>query len=294
MAAKRIRQCGIALLIVLLLPALFSPMDSASTSPLPASESVPAALSPDQPEEQISPPVSHPEPAETEVPPPEQTEPAAVEVLPPEQAEPAAEEVLPSEQPEPAAVAEWNLILVNPWNPIPEGYAPELKKVTKKHSVDQRCYDDLMAMLEGCRDAGHTPILCSAYRTQEYQEGLFENKVRRLIKQGYAEEEARSEAATAVAFPGTSEHQLGLAVDIVDKSNQKLNRSQEDTEVQQWLMAHSWEYGFILRYPNEKSDMTGIIYEPWHYRYVGKEHAKAIYDSGLCLEEYLQQLTAEE
>ena len=90
-----------------------------------------------------------------------------------------------------------------------------------------------------------------------------------------------------MAVPGTSEHQLGLALDIVDRSNQNLDESQEDTAVQQWLMKHSWEYGFILRFPTGKSDVTGIIYEPWHYRYVGKEAAKEIYDRGICLEEYL-------
>ena len=93
-----------------------------------------------------------------------------------------------------------------------------------------------------------------------------------------------------MAVPGTSEHQLGLAVDIVDRSNQNLDESQEDTAVQQWLMAHSWEYGFILRFPTGKSDITGIIYEPWHYRYVGRDAAKEIYDRGICLEEYLDGL----
>jgi len=90
-----------------------------------------------------------------------------------------------------------------------------------------------------------------------------------------------------VAVPGTSEHQLGLAVDIVDLDHQLLDETQEDTPVQRWLLAHSWEYGFILRYPSEKSELTGIIYEPWHYRYVGKEHAKVMFQQGVCLEEYV-------
>ena len=92
-----------------------------------------------------------------------------------------------------------------------------------------------------------------------------------------------------MAIPGTSEHQLGLAVDIVDKHSQVLDNSQADTPAQQWLMEHSWEYGFILRYPEGKSEITGIIYEPWHYRYVGKEAAAEIHELGLCLEEYLTQ-----
>ena len=90
-----------------------------------------------------------------------------------------------------------------------------------------------------------------------------------------------------VAVPGTSEHQLGLALDIVDMNHQILDESQEETDTQQWLMAHSWEYGFILRYPNDKSEITGIIYEPWHYRYVGRDAAREIYEQGVCLEEYL-------
>ncbi|MEE0202655.1 MAG: M15 family metallopeptidase [Muricomes sp.] len=90
-----------------------------------------------------------------------------------------------------------------------------------------------------------------------------------------------------MGVPGTSEHQLGLAVDIVDIENQILDEDQEKTAVQKWLMENSWRYGFILRYPNDKSDITGIIYEPWHYRYVGNEAAKEIYDLDVCLEEYL-------
>jgi len=91
-----------------------------------------------------------------------------------------------------------------------------------------------------------------------------------------------------VAVPGTSEHQLGLAVDLVDLDNQNLNESQEKTAVQKWLLENSWKYGFILRYPNDKRKLTGIIYEPWHYRYVGKDAAREIYETGVCLEEYLK------
>ena len=89
--------------------------------------------------------------------------------------------------------------------------------------------------------------------------------------------------------PGTSEHQAGLAVDIVSVDYQILDEGQEDTPLQQWLMEHCWEYGFILRYPPDKGEKTGIIYEPWHYRYVGREYAQAIRQSGLCLEEFLQR-----
>ena len=105
---------------------------------------------------------------------------------------------------------------------------------------------------------------------------------------GLSYDEAYAAAATVVAIPGTSEHNLGLAVDICALDYQILDDAQADTPEQQWLMEHCWEYGFILRYPAEKQDITGIIYEPWHYRYVGRDHAQAIRQSGQCLEEFLQ------
>ena len=188
---------------------------------------------------------------------------------------------------EPVPVDSWQLLLVNRWHSLPEDYSVQLVELRNGFQVDERCYPDLQDMMDACRAAGNDPLICSSYRTWEKQEQLFENKVSRLEAQGYRGETARLEAAKTVAVPGTSEHQLGLALDIVDRSNQNLDESQEDTAVQQWLMKHSWEYGFILRFPTGKSDVTGIIYEPWHYRYVGKEAAKEIYDRGICLEEYL-------
>ena len=98
------------------------------------------------------------------------------------------------------------------------------------------------------------------------------------------------EAEKWVAVPGTSEHQTGLALDIISLYYQVLDKNQENTAEQKWLMENSYKYGFILRYPSDKSEITGINYEPWHYRYVGKEAAKEIYEMGLCLEEYLEYL----
>ena len=179
------------------------------------------------------------------------------------------------------------LTLVNPWNTIPEDWTVELISIGNGHRVDRACYDDLMAMLEGCREAGHRPVVKSSYRTQATQKQLYENKVRQWIGYGYDEEAARKKAATIVAVPGTSEHQLGWAVDIVDDRYHGLNEKQATMPAQIWLMEHCWEYGFILRYPVDKSEVTGIIYEPWHYRWVGRDNAKAIHETGLCLEEYL-------
>ena len=109
-----------------------------------------------------------------------------------------------------------------------------------------------------------------------------------MMASGMNEELARIAAAREVAAPGTSEHQLGLSVDIIDSEYTVLDEAQANTPTQQWLMKNSWRYGFILRYPEGKSEITGIIYEPWHYRYVGKEAKEDIYESGLCLEEWLE------
>ena len=132
------------------------------------------------------------------------------------------------------------------------------------------------------------PLICSSYRTNEKQEQLYQNKVSEYLSQGYSKVEASDKAAFWVARPGTSEHQLGLAVDIVSTKNQRLDRSQENTVEQQWLIQNSWKYGFVLRYPTNKNSITGVGYEPWHYRYVGKEHAKKINELGVCLEEYVK------
>lgn len=182
---------------------------------------------------------------------------------------------------------EWNLLLVNPWNPIPENYEPELTYLRNGQAVDSRCYPELQQMMDDCRAAGFDPLICASYRTMEKREALFEDKEANLIREGYPENEVEVEAAKVVAYPGTSEHQLGLALDIVDVSYQQLDTEQENTPVQQWLMKNSWKYGFVFRYPTDKSDITGIIYEPWHYRYVGKEAAAEMYENKLCLEEYL-------
>lgn len=183
---------------------------------------------------------------------------------------------------------DWKLVLVNPWNKIPNGYEVELTELKNGQAVDSRCYSELQRMMDACRWDGLFPLICSSYRTQEKQESLYSRKVEQYINKGYSQMDAEAEAAKVVAVPGTSEHQLGLAVDIVDMNNQNLDESQETTAVSKWLAEHCWEYGFILRYPEGKSDITGIIYEPWHYRYVGREAALEIYERGICLEEYLE------
>ena len=187
---------------------------------------------------------------------------------------------------------DWALLLVNPWHTVPEDYEIELASLSNGLQVDTRIHDALEEMLSDCREAGLSPIVCSAYRTEETQTRLYSNKVARVRASGVPEDQVEAEAARWVAPPGTSEHQTGLAVDIVAASYQILDERQEDTAEQQWLMENSWRYGFILRYPTEKSDITGIGYEPWHYRYVGKAAAAAMHRTGECLEEYLRRMEA--
>ena len=194
----------------------------------------------------------------------------------------------PEPEPTPEPIPEL-LTLVNPWNQVPEDWTVDLVTLPNGLEIDKRCYDALMDMIDGCYDAGLTPVICSAYRTQDFQQTLYDNKVSEWMEQGYSREEAREKAGHQVAVPGTSEHQTGLALDIVAAGYQILDEEQEDTAEQKWLMENSWKYGFILRYPSEKSDITGIGYEPWHYRYVGKAAAADIYRTGVCLEEYLSQ-----
>lgn len=182
---------------------------------------------------------------------------------------------------------DWQLLLVNAWHKLPEDYHVELKTLANGLQVDARIYDDLNAMLTDCREAGLEPIVCSAYRTEDTQTRLYRNKVSRLLSAGWSRDTVEQEAARWVAPPGTSEHQTGLALDIVSADYQLLDEQQAQTPEQQWLMAHCWEYGFVLRYPTDKCAATGIGYEPWHYRYVGKEAAREMQQKGLCLEEYL-------
>ena len=184
----------------------------------------------------------------------------------------------------------WMLILVNRWNPVPDNYESGITFVKLKYdqSVDERIYPDLQQMMDDCRAEGLKPMVCSGYRSIEKQTKLFNNKIQEYLNQGYSQEKARSEAEQWVAVPGTSEHHLGIAVDIISENYQYLDDKQEQTPEQQWLLKNCWKYGFILRYPSDKSELTGIHYEPWHYRYVGKEAAEYITTHNLCLEEYLE------
>ena len=202
----------------------------------------------------------------------------------PEITVPATDDPLPT----PPDRSSWNLILVNSDHPLPDGFSvPQLTQLRSNQFVDSRVYPALQQMMDDARAEGLEPLICSSYRDWETQIALYEAEVQDWLGKGYSQEAAEVEAAKWVARPGTSEHQTGLTVDIVDLSYQLLDEAQENTPVQRWLMAHCAESGFILRYPTDKSALTGVGYEPWHYRYVGVEAAREIMENGLCLEEYL-------
>jgi len=189
------------------------------------------------------------------------------------------------------------VLVVNPWHFVPYDYSPDLvtfydfAQYADGNVLDKTCIDPLLKILEDCQNAGHNVRIVSSYRRQVTQQTLYNNKVDYFLNQGYDIERAREEAGKIIAIPGTSEHQLGLAVDIIDTRLSNLVEAQADLPAQKWLMENSWRYGFILRYPKDKLEFTGITYEPWHYRYVGTELAQELYESGLTLEEYIAALT---
>ena len=186
--------------------------------------------------------------------------------------------------------SDWELLLVNKNHKVPDGYSVELEEVESTHKVDKRIADSLEQMLTDARKEGLSPIICSSYRTNAKQQKLYNNKVTEYRRWGYSSEEAKELASYWVAIPGTGEHETGLAVDIVSKEYQILDEKQEQTDVQKWLIENSYKYGFILRYPTDKKDITMINYEPWHYRYVGIDNATYMKEHDMCLEEYIDYL----
>lgn len=185
-----------------------------------------------------------------------------------------------------------NFILVNPWHALPEDFTVELDFV-ESAGVNPVCKADLEQMLADCRAAGFSPRILSGYRSIRDQEYNFNVAVGKRVARGYAYKTAYDYVRQNIAVPGTSEHHLGLAFDIVDSHFPYLETTQERTETQQWLMENCWNYGFIMRYPNGTTEITGIVYEPWHYRYVGREMAAEIHELGITLEEYVDMLTGD-
>lgn len=188
----------------------------------------------------------------------------------------------------PEPTESWALRLVSADAPLPEGFEINTAVTTDGYLFDERAAAALDEMLADGRAQGLQLALNSAYRTYDYQNNLFENKVQRVMaEQSCDRTQAEAIAAEAVSRPGTSEHNLGLAADIVSTDYGTMDEGYEDTPEAQWLREHCAEYGFILRYPPDKQDITKIIYEPWHFRYVGIESAEYIMKNDLCLEEFL-------
>ncbi|MDR1736418.1 MAG: M15 family metallopeptidase [Oscillospiraceae bacterium] len=182
----------------------------------------------------------------------------------------------------------WMLTLVNRETPFSEDDAPpSLEELPNGLKFDSRAIGALNAMLDEMTKQGLSPVVCSAYRTLEKQTALFEGEVTKNMDEGLSRAEAVEKTMQSVAYPGTSEHHLGLAADIVSLEYQRLTERQAETPEVKWLLKHCAEYGFILRYPAGKEHLTGIVFEPWHFRYVGVTAAKEISENGLCLEEYL-------
>ena len=174
------------------------------------------------------------------------------------------------------------VVMVNPWHAIPKDYKPDLVKIDG-YKFDRSGRDALQQMIDDCCKAGHDCYINNTYRTQGDQQYLWDRGIKKRMNKGMTYEEALTATSQAVAVPGHSEHQIGLAVDIVGTD-----------EMYEWLGEHCWDYGFILRYPADRIPITGIKYEPWHFRYVGIELATELKTLGLCMEEYIAMLTEAE
>lgn len=183
---------------------------------------------------------------------------------------------------------DWRLILVNKQNPVPDDYDEELSNINSSLMADSRIIDDIYRMLDAANEDGVNLMICSAYRSYDRQTTLFNNKMNKLMNQGMNYMEAYAVGSMSVTVPGTSEHQLGLALDILTSGYVEMDDGFGETEAGIWLAENAPDYGFILRYPKDKEEITGIIYEPWHFRYVGEEYSKEITELGVCLEEYLK------
>lgn len=198
-----------------------------------------------------------------------------------------------TEQTEPKPVftykaSDWKLILVNTDNPLSEDYDVKLTTLKSKAKVNSQIMDDLQDMMDDCRAAGNDPLVISGYASYADQQKLFDKRVSELMAIGYMKDRAETEAIKTVAKPGTTEYQTGLALDIVSESSKdKDAEALAGNKTLQWLRENSWKYGFVERYTAEQAERMNVTYEPWHYRYVGKDAAKDMYEQDLCLEELL-------
>lgn len=200
--------------------------------------------------------------------------------------------------PEEASTEDWNLILVNHWNALPDDFEVELEEVDNEQLIDERIVDAWNEWKQAAQEDGHRLFFASGYRSVERQTTNYESRIARYVEEGYSEEEATELTEEYIAIPGYSEHHTGLALDIVDQEwiaeGNGLVPEYDTQESQQWLVETMADHGFILRYPEGKEEITDINYESWHFRYVGVENAQFIEEHGLVLEEYVELLEERE
>lgn len=177
---------------------------------------------------------------------------------------------------------DWRLILVNRWNKLPEDFTVDLTEYTKGKYLDSRIIPELDEMFSAARSEGVNITVRSGYRSSDEQYSLYVERRQWLLDDGMSEADADAEILRWVSYPGTSEHQTGLSLDVNGDGG---STSNEDGY--EWLTTNAYKYGFICRYPEDKSEITGVTSEPWHIRYVGKDVAEIIYNGNLTLEEYL-------
>lgn len=182
--------------------------------------------------------------------------------------------------------SDYAYFLVNRDIPLPDDYSIETDYIQGSYELEVTAAYYCRQMIEAAANDGIDLKILSAYRTVKYQQKLFDRNVKSRMESGMTYDEAYADVLINIAIPGTSEHNAGLAVDIVTTHDWDTYEGFEDTEEFAWLQEHAHEYGFILRYLKGKEDITGYIYEPWHYRFIGVKYALDIKESGLCLEEY--------
>lgn len=186
--------------------------------------------------------------------------------------------------------SDWKLLLVNKQHTIPEDYTFTLGTIKGSMKCDERIIAPLTEMFEAAKSDGINLVVCSPYRDIHRQEFLFNRKMNQYLNNGYSYLDSYKNASVTVTVPGASEHEIGLALDIISDHYSALDEGFGETDAGIWLKENSKNYGFILRYPKGKEDITGIQYEPWHFRYVGKNAACVIMDEGITLEEFIDSL----
>jgi len=187
---------------------------------------------------------------------------------------------------------DWAFFLVDNGNPLGADYKVELAEICPNHYMDKRAAPYAVKMLENAEKDGVALNVVSSYRNLDKQSKNFEDYVKRLLDEGYTREDAMTITAEQIAHPGASEHNAGLAIDIVTadwwNGHDDITADFADSPEFDWLKRNAWKYGFVMRYPEAKEGITGIMYEPWHYRFVGVFRAEQMRYSDLCLEEYVE------